>query len=131
MTIQPKKILLVEDDQFLHELLYDAITQTIGKDNVTVELAVTGNQAIEKLNDLKDKLNLILLDIVLPDKNGFEILEYIKQDQTLHSIPVIVLSNLGQPEEIAKAKALGARDFMIKAESNTSEIVTKARAYLN
>ena len=131
MTIQPKKILLIEDDRFLYEILYDAITQTIGKDNVTVELAITGNQAIEKLNDLKDKINLILLDIILPDKDGFEILEYIKQDQALCSIPVIVLSNLGQPEEIAKAKALGARDFMIKAESNTSEIAAKARTYLD
>jgi signal transduction histidine kinase/CheY-like chemotaxis protein len=130
MATQPKKILLIEDDKFLHEILDNAIIQTIGKDNVTVEVAVTGSQAIDKLNELKDKLNLILLDIVLPDKNGFEILEYLKQDQTLHSIPVIVLSNLGQPEEIAKAKALGARDFMIKAQSDTSEIMAKVRTYL-
>lgn len=125
-----KTILLVEDDQFLRELMYDAIIQTMGKDNITVEAAETGNKAVAKLNELKDKLNLILLDIVLPDKNGFEILEYLQQDQTLHAIPVIVLSNLGQPEEIAKAKALGARDFMIKAQSETAEIMAKVKAYL-
>ncbi|MEK7164682.1 MAG: response regulator, partial [Patescibacteria group bacterium] len=114
-----KTLLLVEDDQFLRELLYNAIVKAMGQDKVTVEAAVTGREAIEKLTALKDKLNLILLDIVLPDKNGFEILEFLKQDQTLQAIPVIVLSNLGQPEEIAKAKALGARDFMIKAQSDT------------
>lgn len=125
-----KTLLLVEDDQFIRDLTYKAIVQTIGEANVTVEIAVTGNQAIEKLNALKDKLNLILLDIVLPDKNGFEILEYLRQDQTLRSVPVIVLSNLGQPEEIAKAKNLGARDFMVKAQSDTAEIVAKVRQYL-
>lgn len=126
-----KTILLVEDDQFLRELMYSAIVQTMGQDNIAVEVAETGNKAVEKLNELKDKINLILLDIVLPDKNGFEILEFLKQDQTLQAIPVIVLSNLGQPEEIAKAKALGARDFMIKAQSDTAEIMEKVKAYLS
>ncbi len=126
-----KTLLLVEDDQFLRELLYNAIVKAMGQDKVTVEAAVTGREAIEKLTALKDKLNLILLDIVLPDKNGFEILEFLKQDQTLQAIPVIVLSNLGQPEEIAKAKALGARDFMIKAQSDTDEIMAKVKAYLS
>lgn len=125
-----KTILLVEDDQFLRELMYSALVQAMGQDNIAVEVAETGNKAIEKLGELKDKLNLILLDIILPDKNGFEILEYLKQDQTLQAVPVIVLSNLGQPEEIAKAKALGARDFMIKAQSDTSEIMAKVKAYL-
>lgn len=125
-----KTLLLVEDDQFLRELMYNAIIETMGQDNIAVETAETGNKAVEKLNELKDKINLILLDIVLPDKNGFEILEFLKQDQTLQAIPVIVLSNLGQPEEIAKAKALGARDFMIKAQSDTSEIMEKVKAYL-
>ena len=126
-----KTLLLVEDDQFLRELLYNAIVKAMGQDKVTVEAAATGQEAVEKLTALKDKLNLILLDIVLPDKNGFEILEFLKQDQTLQAIPVIVLSNLGQPEEIAKAKALGARDFMIKAQSDTDEIMAKVKAYLS
>ena len=125
-----KTILVVEDDQFLRELIYKAIAQTIGAANVTIEIAETGNKAIEKIDELKNKLNLILLDIVLPDRNGFEILEYLQQDQTLRAIPVVVLSNLGQPEEIAKAKALGARDFMIKAQSETAEIVAKVKQYL-
>ena len=125
-----KTILLVEDDQFLRELIYKALAQTIASASLAIEIAETGSKAIEKIDELKDKLCLILLDIVLPDRNGFEILEYLQQDQTLRAIPVVVLSNLGQPEEIAKAKALGARDFMIKAQSETAEIVAKVKQYL-
>lgn len=125
-----KTILLVEDDQFIRELIYKALAQTIDSTALAVEIAETGSKAIEKIDELKDKLSLILLDIVLPEKNGFEILEYLQQDQALRAIPVVVLSNLGQPEEIAKAKALGARDFMIKAQSETSDIVAKVKQYL-
>ncbi|MAG28771.1 response regulator [bacterium] len=130
MPEQQKTILLVEDDQFIRELCYNAINRDETLKNVKVETAETGNLAIKKLNALSSKLSLVLLDIILPDKNGYEILEFMKNDNSLKNIPVVVLSNLGQDEEIQKAKALGARDFMIKAQSDIDEIVAKIKQYL-
>jgi CheY-like chemotaxis protein len=127
---EKKIILLIEDDQFIRELTYNAITSDQSLKEVKVETAETGNLAIKKLNALSSKLSLVLLDIILPDKNGYEILEFMKNDNSLKNIPVVVLSNLGQDEEIQKAKALGARDFMIKAQSDIDEIVAKIKQYL-
>jgi putative two-component system response regulator len=95
-----------------------------------VEIATAGNQAIEKLKQLGAELNLILLDIILPEKNGYEILTFIQEDPKLKTVPVVVLSNLGQEEKIQKAKQLGAKDFMIKAQTDTDQIVVKVKQYL-
>lgn len=130
MPQQQKTVLLVEDDQFIRELCYNSLTGDPKLAGVAVETALTGNEAIEKLKQFGAGINLVLLDIILPNKNGFEILEYMKSDPALKSIPVVVLSNLGQEEDVQKAKRLGADDFMIKVQSDTSEIVDKVKSYL-
>jgi CheY-like chemotaxis protein len=127
---EEKNILLIEDDQFIRELTYSAIASDQSLKGVKVETAETGNIAIKKLDALGSKLNLILLDIILPDKNGYDVLEHIQNKPELKNIPVIVLSNLGQEEEIQKAKKIGAKDFMIKAQSDTDEIIEKIKQYL-
>jgi len=73
------------------------------------------------------KPDLILLDIVMPNKNGFEVMEEIQADETLKDIPIIVISNSGQPVEIDKAKKLGARDWLIKTEFDPQEVIEKVR----
>lgn len=127
---EQKTILLIEDDEFIRGLCYKGLTADPELENINVEIAVNGKEAIEKLSALKGKLNLVLLDIILPDKNGYEILEFMNKDPQLGLVPTVVLSNLGQEEEIEKAKQLGAKDFMVKVQSDTDEIVAKAKKYL-
>lgn len=130
MPEQQKTILLIEDDQFIRELCYKGLSSDPQLEKIKIETAVNGNDAVEKLNALKDNLNLVLLDIILPDKNGYEILEFMNEDPKLKLVPTIVLSNLGQEEEIEKAKHLGAKDFMIKAQSDMEDIVLKVKQYI-
>ncbi|MBC7074307.1 response regulator, partial [Candidatus Parcubacteria bacterium] len=85
--------------------------------------AQDGAEGLQKIKEIKP--NLVLLDLILPEKDGFEVLEEKKRDEEIKNIPVIVLSNLGQKEEIDKALALGATDYMVKANFSPNEIVEK------
>ena len=121
-----KTVLLIEDDQFIRELIAEALK----KNNVRVEMAINGNEAARKIEAMSDKLDLILLDIILPDKNGYEILELARSRPELKKIPIIVISNLGQEEEIKKAMDLGAKAYLIKAQSDIDDIVKKVQEFL-
>lgn len=119
-----KKILLVEDDVFMLELLSDKLN----KSDFEVSVAVDGEACMKALQSLRP--NLVLLDIVMPKVDGFEVLRRMKSSPELASIPVIVLSNLGQKEEVEKAMDLGAKDYIIKANFTTKEIVEKLNKIL-
>jgi len=71
---------------------------------------------------------LILLDLILPKKNGFEVLEIIRQDPLLEKIPVIIVSNLGQPSDIDRGKSLGVIDYFVKARLSIDELVNKVKS---
>ena len=119
--MQKKKafILLVEDDKFLRELLVRKL-ETVG---FKISTAVDGNEALKKV---KEELpELVLLDLVLPGVDGFDILKEIKEDSATSKIPVIILSNLGQREEVERGLKLGADDYLIKAHFTPDEIITK------
>ncbi|MEK7090484.1 MAG: response regulator, partial [Patescibacteria group bacterium] len=90
--------------------------------------SIDGEGAIRLIND--ERPNLVLLDLILPGIDGFEVLRQKKENQELTSIPVIILSNLGQKEEIDKGLALGASDFVIKAHFTPGEIVEKIKSFL-
>lgn len=92
--------------------------------------AESGSEAMRKIQD--EKIDLILLDLILPDTNGYEILKQIKQnsDIRINQIPVLILSNLGQTDEIEKGMSLGAEDFLVKAHFTPSEIVEKIEKIL-
>ena len=122
---QGKKVLIIEDDKFLGELLVKRLSQ----ENFFIELATDGEAGITKAIDLKP--DLILLDILLPGMNGYAVLEKLKADPALKDIPVIILSNLGQKGEIEKGLALGAADFLIKAEFDLNDIVGKIQGIFN
>jgi DNA-binding response OmpR family regulator len=113
------KILVVEDDKFLRELL----VRKLFSEGFTIESAIDSRSAFEVLSNYKPQI--ILLDLILPGEDGFSILEKIKKDNNLMDIPVIILSNLGQQEDIDRAMALGAMDFMVKANFTLDEIVGK------
>ena len=118
------KILLAEDDQFISR----AYTDGLERAGYKIINAYNGKEAIEKIKS--ENPDLILLDLIMPEKNGFEVLEEVKQDEALKNIPIIVLSNLGQDTDIQKARDLGADDYLIKANYTLTEVVEKLKKYL-
>lgn len=119
----PKKfILVVEDDKFLRELL----VRKLGAEGFDVKNAIDAEMAFTALAERMP--DIILLDLILPGVDGFEILARVKANPKLVNVPVIILSNLGQKEDLDKAMALGAKDFMVKANFTLDEIVAKVRA---
>jgi len=119
-----KKILVIEDDKFLREL----ISQKLIKENFEVSEAVDGEEGIKKINE--EKPDLILLDLILPGIDGFEVLARMRKESTLSSIPVIILSNLGQKDDVEKGLKMGAADYLIKAHFTPGEIIEKIKAVL-
>lgn len=124
-VIKNSTILIIEDDKFLREL----ISQKLIAEGFNVFSVVDGEEAFKILE--KTKAHLILLDLILPGADGFEILSRLKKDQRTSAVPVIVLSNLGQKEDIDRAASLGAVDYMIKANSTPSEIVARIKEVLS
>lgn len=119
-----KKILLIEDDKFLRELMVKKLL-TMDYD---VTSAVDGESGLSMIKEVKP--DVVLLDLILPGINGFEVLEKAKQDPEIADIPVIILSNLGQKEDIERGQKLGAADFMIKAHFTPQEVVNKIKTIL-
>lgn len=119
-----KKILIVEDDKYLRELL----SQKLLKENYDVLDAGDGEEGVRLAKE--GKPDLILLDLILPGIDGFEVLSRIKESPDTSSIPVIILSNLGQKDDIEKGLKMGAIDYLIKAHSMPAEIVEKIRGIL-
>ncbi|MFA5021659.1 MAG: response regulator [Patescibacteria group bacterium] len=105
-------ILIVEDDEVLLRALYLAFH----KSDYTIATASDGDTALKMAERIKP--DIILLDLLLPKMNGFDFLKYIKANPALKSIPVIVLSNLGDSDNIAKAKGLGALDYFVKSNTD-------------
>lgn len=118
------KILVVEDDKFLREL----IVQKLLKEGYVTAEAIDGEEGLKKIKE--EKPDMVLLDIILPGIDGFEVLKRAKEDEETKDIPVIILSNLGQQEDIDKGVELGAKDYLVKAEFTPGEIVEKVRAIL-
>lgn len=119
-----KKILIVEDDKFLREL----ISKKLLAEEFQVIEAKNGEEGVKKTFD--EKPNLILLDLILPGIDGFEVLSQIKQDPLVSETPIIILSNLGQRDDIEKGLGLGANDFLIKAHFTPKEIIEKIKSIL-
>lgn len=119
-----KKILVIEDDKFLREL----ISQKLLNEGYDIAEAVDGEKGIESVKS--EKPDLILLDLILPGIDGFEVLARIKSDPEISNVPVIVLSNLGQKDDIEKGLNMGAVDYLIKAHFTPAEIVEKIRAIM-
>lgn len=119
-----KTILIIEDDTFFQNL----ISKKLVNEGFEVLVASDSRQALSILEEKKP--NLIILDLILPVLDGFGILSIVKKDEKTKDIPVIILSNLGQKEEIERAIALGAVDFMIKVNFTPEEIVRKIKSII-
>jgi len=123
-AIKGKKILIVEDDRFLHSLIGDKLS----KAEAELIAAFDGETGLEKATE--ERPDIILLDILLPGIDGFEVLRKIKEDPELKDIPVIILSNLGQEDDIKKGTELGAEEFLIKANFTLEDILKKINEVL-
>jgi CheY-like chemotaxis protein len=119
VTEQKKKILLIEDE----EIIIDLLQRKLKDEGYEVSVTRDGQEGLETMR--QEKPDLILLDIVMPKKGGFEVMEEMGRDSELRKIPVIIISNSGQPVELDRAKALGARDWLIKTEFDPQEVLDK------
>ena len=122
-----KALLLVEDDPFLSSLLKNRLQ----KEGFEVILATDGEQALELLKT--SNVNLVLLDIILPKKTGFEVLQEIQNNPELRvkELPVIIISNLGQTQDIEKGKEFGVVEYFIKAKISIDDLVGKIKDFVN
>jgi CheY-like chemotaxis protein len=114
-----KKIIIVEDEEILRNLLHKKLLA----EGYSVEVAENGEVGLQKIRE--NRPDLILLDIIMPKMGGFEMLEEMQKDESISGIPVIVVSNSGQPVEIDRAQKLGARDWLLKTEFDPQEVIDK------
>ena len=119
-----KKIVIVEDDKFLR----DVISRKLTKEGFLVHSAENGEDGVKFI--FEDNPDIILLDIILPGIDGFEVLERVKKDEKTKNIPVLVLSNLSQKSDVDRARALGAEDFMVKSNFTPGEISARLKEIL-
>ena len=115
------KILIIEDDKSLVSILEGAIDL----EKFEIVLALEADEGIKKA--LSEKPAVIVLDILLPGQSGFECLKRLKEMKETKGIPVIILSNLGQEEDVEKGKKLGASDYMVKANFTPSQVLEKVQ----
>ena len=114
-----KRILLLEDEELMIDLLERKLTQ----EGYEVSVAKDGVEGLKKMK--KTRPDVVLLDIVMPRMGGFEVMEEMGKNEELKKIPVIVISNSGQPVELDRAKRLGAKDWLIKTEFDPQEVLEK------
>ncbi len=125
MDNSARRILLAEDDRFLRK----AAEATLRRRGFTVLAAVDGEEALRLART--EAPDLVLLDLIMPKLQGFEVLRALKQDPATASIPVIVLSNLGQESDVQQAIEAGAVAYLIKANIPLQDLVTKVEDALD
>ena len=116
------KILIVEDEEALAAVLGEKLEKLEHE----TKIARDGEVAVTFARSFRP--SLILLDLILPKKDGFAVLKELKADPELSEIPVIVLSNLGEDDNIKKALSLGAKDYFVKSQHPINEIIEKIEA---
>jgi len=116
-----KKILLVENEEIMIGLLQKKLTN----EGYEVSVARDGEEGLKAMREVRP--DLVLLDIIMPKMGGFEVMEEMNKDKELKKIPVIVISNSGQPVELDKAQKLGAKDWLIKTEFDPQEVIDKVK----
>ena len=119
-----KKILVVEDDKYLR----DIIVEKLKRENFEVLEAIDGEVGWKMANN--DHPDLVVLDIILPLLNGFDFLELLRKNPEVAQTPVIILSNLGQPDDVERGKTLGAKDYLVKAHFTPKDLVEKVKQYV-
>ena len=120
-----RRILVVEDDAMLSRVL----TEALKKDKFKIEIVANGSEVLAAVARFAPAL--ILLDLVIPGIDGFEVLKQLKADSKTAAIPVVVLSNLDQPSDVKAVKALGADQYFLKATTKMDVIIQFVKDRLN
>ena len=110
------KILIIEDDRFLIKLY----SSKLQREGFEVMESISGEEGLNKI--LREKPDLVLLDLVLPQKSGFEILSEMKMNPETKDIPVIILTNLGQEPDVEKGLSLGASAYLVKTDFSVNQL---------
>lgn len=119
-----KKIAVVEDDQFLSKAFILKLNAA-GFETIAIR---DGQEAFSTIS--REMPDLILLDLMLPRRSGFDILADLKKDEKLKNITVLIMSNLGQEEEMQRGLNLGAKEYLVKTDIKLEEVVEKINRYL-
>lgn len=122
--VAQKTILLADDEQFILLAYKDGLTRA----GYNVVLAEDGEQTLQQMRDIHP--DLVLLDIIMPKLNGFEVLQAAKADQTIAGIPVAVLTNLSQLSDEQEARTAGAVDFIVKADVSLNDLLDRVERLL-
>lgn len=118
------KILIIEDDKFLLKLYSDKLR----REGFEVLSSLTGEEGINKI--FIEMPNLIILDLILPGKNGFEVLSEMKLNPKTKNIPVIILTNLGQESDVKRGLELGAAAYLVKTEFSVNQLPELIKEHL-
>ncbi len=118
-------VVIVEDEKMLADMYSTKFTM----EGFEAQKANDGQTGFDLVKQVKP--DIILLDIIMPKLDGFAVLKMIKAEAELKNIPVILLSNLGQDEDVKKGKELGAADYFVKANHTPAEVVQKVKQVLN
>ncbi len=116
------KILLIEDDSFLRELMSEKLRNA----GYNVIEAADGNEGLKKIQT--EKPSLVLLDLILPGIDGFDLLREFRKELKIE-VPIIVLSNLGNKDDIDRVMAAGASDYLIKAHFTPTDVLERMKKY--
>lgn len=119
-----KKVFIVDDDPFILDMYVMKFTAA----GFALETAIDGKGALEGIK--KSQPDIVLLDVIMPIVDGFEVLQKLKQDSATKKIPVVLLTNLGQKEDTEKGFQMGAIDYIVKAHFTPSEVVEKVKQIL-
>ncbi len=118
------KVLIVEDEQ----TLLDMYSLKLSKENFEVVKAADGQEGLEKAKS--EKPDIILLDIMLPKIDGFQVLKNLRETKGFKNTPIIMLTNLGQNEDKQKGKQFGATDYLVKADTTPTDVVEKINSLI-
>ncbi len=124
MALEGAKVLIIEDDIYISRMYQ----LKLSLDGIKVELADNGKAGLEKVEDFRP--DVILLDILMPEMDGFEVLKSLKSDPKNQDIPVLIMSNYGQEEDIKKGLELGAVGYLVKSQYTPSTVVDKIRSII-
>lgn len=122
--MEKKKILIIEDDNILQKALQDFLSE----EGFEIASALDGEEGVKITKTFAP--DLILLDIILPKKDGYEVLKELKSSEETNKIPIVLLTNLGSLNDVEKALALGATTYLIKADYKLEEVTKKIREIL-
>jgi DNA-binding response OmpR family regulator len=125
MRESKKTVLLIEDDTFLSGMYVTKLSL----EGFDVQIAADGEAGVREAKAILP--DIVLLDILLPKKDGFAVLKEIKEDSKVKHIPVVLLTNLGQKDDVDRGLSLGAADYLIKAHFMPSEVVEKVKKILS